>query len=342
MRPTGTLRRGDRSVTERALEFSAPETVDLVPVGVDDPGPEEIRVDATVSAISAGTELLVYRGDAPTDLPADETIDALAGDLSLPTRYGYATVGTCTAAGEAVDDATVGRRVFAFHPHQSGFTVPVDDVVVVPEDVGSEAAALLPAVETALTIVLDAAPRIGGRVVVFGAGVVGLCTIRLLSSFPLERLVAVEPIAARRELARRLGADAAVAPDDLALDDRADVVVELSGRPETLDDAVDAVGFEGRVVVGSWYGDKRAPVDLGGRFHRDRIEIVSSQVSTIASELGGRWDGRRRLDTAMEWVRRLDHDALITDRVPFGDAPAAYRRLDRSPDDTLQVLLEHP
>lgn len=330
-------------MTEHALEFTAPETVELAAVEVGDPGPNEVRVEATVSAISAGTELLVYRGAAPTDLPADETIDSLSGDLSFPVRYGYATVGTCTATGADVDDALVGRRLFAFHPHQSAFTVPADDVVPLPEGVDDEAAALLPSVETALTFALDAAPRIGDRVVVFGAGVVGLCAIRLLSSFPLDRLVAVEPIAVRRDLARGMGADAAVAPAALpdALDDRADVVVEASGRPETLDDAIDAVGFEGRVVVGSWYGDKRAPVDLGGRFHRDRIEIVSSQVSTIPSELTGRWDVDRRLDTATEWVRRLDHDAVITHRVPFSEAPAAYRRLDRSPDDTLQILLDY-
>ena len=169
------------------------------------------------------------------------------------------------------------------------------------------------------------------RVVVLGAGLIGLCTTAVLSTFPLAELVVADPVPERRAAAERLGADRVVASAPEVAPERdpggADLVYELSGNPDALDDAVAAVGYDGRIVVGSWYGTKRANVDLGGRFHRDRITVESSQVSTIDPELRGRWTNERRLDAAMAHLRD-EGDRLLTDRVPFESAPSAYRRLD--------------
>lgn len=327
---------------DAALYFTGPRTVETRPIDVPSPDRGEVRVETQVSAISAGTELLVYRDEAPSDLVADETIDALEGDLAYPTAYGYAAVGEVVDTGHGVDEAWRGRTVFSFVPHQTRFTARPDALVPVPETLEPTAAALLPAVETATNLVLDAHPRLGERVVVFGAGVIGLCAIGLLASFPLERLVVVEPLESRRELALAFGADRAVPPDEIdTVVDDADLAVELSGDPTALDDAIGAVGYDSRVVVGSWYGTKRAPLELGGRYHRDRIDLRSSQVSTIDPTLRGRWDTDRRLETALEWLQRLDVDSLITHRVPFHEADTAYERLDTSPESTLQVLLTY-
>lgn len=344
-------------MTASALYFTGPRTVERRPVSVGRPAADEVLVETRLSAISAGTELLVYRDEVPERMPADATLDSLDGDLSYPLRYGYAAVGDVVAVGSDVDDGWEGRTVFAFHPHQTRFCARPASLVALPPDLPPERAALLPTVETATNFALDAQPRVGERAVVFGAGVVGLCTARLLAAFPLGRLVSVDPIASRRAVAREVGADAAVAPGEVseALDGGdggvdgdeppegadADLAVEVSGWPGTLDDAIDAVGFDGRVVVGSWYGDKRAAVDLGGRFHRDRIDLVSSQVSTIAPALRGRWSRDRRRAVAERWLERVDADALVTHRVPFGAAGEAYRILDERPDDALQVLLTY-
>ncbi len=335
-------------MNRHSLYFTGPSEAAIRPTSVE-MADDEVLVETQVSGISTGTELLIYRGDAPTDLPADETLEALSGDLSFPVRYGYAAVGEVVDAGPAVDDEWIGRTVFGFTPHETRFALPPEQLLVVPDAVDPEAMATFPSVETATSLVLDGRPRVGEEVVVFGAGVVGLCTIGVLSSFPLRRLVAVEPIASRRERARDMGADVAVAPGDLdgVLDagtdrDGADLVYELSGRPATLDDAVAAVGYDGRVVVGSWYGDKPATLDLGSTFHRDRISIESSQVSTLAPETRGRWDKERRADTAVERLRDVDAASLVTHRVPFSDAPEAYRLLDERADGVLQVLLTYP
>ncbi|MFB6173298.1 MAG: zinc-binding alcohol dehydrogenase [Halobacteriales archaeon] len=330
-----------------SLYFTGPRAVERRETTVD-PAPDEVVVETRVSAVSAGTELLIYRGEAPTDVPADETLDALDGDLTYPVKYGYAAVGDVVATGGAVADAWRGRTVFAFNPHESRFAATPDALVEVPDGVASETMTMAPSVETATSLVLDGRPRVGERVVVFGAGVIGLCTVGVLSSFPLDRLVAVDPISGRRERAVELGADRAVAPTEVdgvvggwTVPAGADLVYELTGRPSTLEDAVDAAGYDGRVVVGSWYGQKAATLDLGTDFHRDRISVESSQVSTLAPETRGRWSKARRMDAALDRLRAIEPDSLVTHRVPFADAEDAYRLLDEGTGDPLQVLLTY-
>jgi 2-desacetyl-2-hydroxyethyl bacteriochlorophyllide A dehydrogenase len=336
---------GPRPADRLALYFVGPRDVSVEREPIVDPGPGEVLVSARRSAVSSGTELLIYRGEMPRDCAADATIDALEGDLTYPLKYGYATVGDVVACGADVDESWLGRTVFAFNPHESHFAAAPADLVPVPEDVSAETAALLPTAETATTLVLDGRPRVGERVVVFGAGMVGLLTTSVLSGFPLEELVVVEPVARRREMAARLGADETIPPERAtAVGERgdpagADLAYELSGSPAALDDAIDAVGYDGRIVVGSWYGQKRAEADLGGFFHRNRIDVSASQVSTLAPDLRGRWTKDRRLDVAWDRLREVEADRLVTDRVAFADAPAAYRLLDEGPANALQVML---
>ena len=349
-------------MTDAALYFTGPETVEVRETSVGPPDADELLVDTRASAISAGTELLVYRDQTPDGLPADEALDALDGDLSYPLQYGYAASGVVSEVGADVDPDWVGRSVFSFVPHQTSFRTTPDSVVALPPGTTPAVGSLLPSVETATNIVLDAAPRLGERVVVFGAGVIGLCVTRLLAAFPLESLVVVDPVERRRALAASFGADRTTTPaalgDDAdaglggpgaALDAAgsdarlrdADLAVELSGQPSALDDALGVVGYDARIVVGSWYGTKREPIGLGGRFHRDRIDIVSSQVSTISPELRGRWDRDRRMDAALERLDRVPADELITHRIPFERAAEAYELLDSAADDTVQVILEY-
>jgi 2-desacetyl-2-hydroxyethyl bacteriochlorophyllide A dehydrogenase len=328
-------------MTETALYFTGPETVDHRPVSVD-PAADEVVVATDASAISAGSELLVYRDEVPTEMPVDETIEAFDDTFEYPLRYGYAAAGTVVETGSDVADEWLDRSVFGFRPHQTRFAAAPDELVVLPDGVSAAHGCLLPTVETATNLVLDSEPRLGESVVVFGAGVVGLCTTRLLSAFPLDELVVVEPIAARREAATSMGADRTLTPEAAAAElGDCDLAVELSGEPAVLNDAIDAVGYDGRVVVGSWYGEKRAPIDLGGSFHRDRIELVSSQVSTIDPARRGRWDRQRRFDTAVEWLDRLDCERLISHRIPFSEAADAYELLDERSEPVLQVVLTY-
>ncbi len=325
-----------------ALYFTGPRTVQVRPFALDPLAADEVLVETAASAISAGTELLVYRDQTPENMEIDEELTGFEGDFSYPMQYGYAAVGQVTETGSDVDADWLGQTVFSFTPHQTQFTASPEELVSVPDKIAAAHATLLPTVETATNLVLDCHPRLGEQVIVFGAGVVGLCVTRLLAAFPLESLVVVDPLDNRRAIARKMGADRAIHPDTVAKTvSDVDLAVELSGQPDVLNDALGVVGYDGRIVIGSWYGAKQTSVDFGGRFHRNRIELISSQVSTIDPELRGRWDKDRRFETALDWLEQIDPDRLITHQIPFSEAQDAYELLDEHPEPVLQVVLTY-
>ena len=181
----------------------------------------------------------------------------------------------------------------------------------------------------------------------FGQGIIGLLTTLLLSRFPLSALISIDPIVSRRNLSIECGAHSSYDPDapkghpSKYLDLDADLAFELSGSPAALDLAIGSVGFAGRIVLGSWYGTKPATVDLGGRFHRSRIQISSSQVSTIGPELSGRWDQKRRMQFAWHLLSTIDTGRFVTHRIPINRAADAYELIDTHPEHTIQVLLTY-
>jgi NADPH:quinone reductase-like Zn-dependent oxidoreductase len=335
-----------------SLYFTAPGEVEIRLESMPSLGQDQLAVQTEVSAISPGTEMLIYRGQAPGDLPADEALASLEGDLSYPLKYGYACAGRVAAAGSSELGEWQGRRVFSFQPHASAFQARPDQVIPIPEVTSTERAVFLPNQETAVNLVHDGAPLLGERVVVFGQGVVGLLTTALLSQLPLERLITLDRYELRRRASLQAGAHHSL--DPLAADTTvilsellqgnpagADLVFELSGVPQALNQAIEVAGFDGRIVVGSWYGTKKAPLDLGGRFHRQRIRLVSSQVSTIRPGLSGRWTKTRRLQVALEQLGEVQPERWITQRFPVERAQQAYQLIDQNPEEAIQVLLTY-
>ncbi|MBX3052349.1 MAG: zinc-binding alcohol dehydrogenase [Caldilineaceae bacterium] len=332
----------------RSVYFTGPRQAAVVEETLPAPAPGEVLVETLVSAISPGTEMLFYRGQLPAGLAVDTSIASLAGSLAYPLKYGYACVGRVAETGPDVADTWRGQRVFAFHPHESHFCAPVATLLPLPTGMDTERASLLPNAETAVNLVMDGAPLVGERVVVFGLGIVGLLTTALLAQFPLAALDVFDPIPQRRALARTLGASHTFDPADtesssldLSAGHGTDLIFELSGQPAALDQAVQMAGFGARIVIGSWYGNKRASLDLGEHFHRNRIQLVSSQVSTIAPGLTGRWSKARRMESAWRFLADLPIERLITHRFPVEEATAAYQLIDQQPEQTVQVVLDY-
>lgn len=333
--------------------FTAPRTIEVREEAVPTPGPNEVLVHAELSMISPGTELLIYRGEAPRDIQADMALDSITGTLDFPLKYGYSVVGDVVEVGQGVDPSWRNEQVVCFHPHSSEFVIPVDDIYRVPETFSTETAAFLPQVETAVNFVLDGQPAISERIVVLGQGVIGLLTTALLAEFPIDTLVGIDPIQHRRDLSRQLGADYVLDPKEDPIETvlsatgdggppgGADLTYELSGDPDALDAAISATGFNGRVIVGSWYGTKPTELNLGGRFHRSRIEIRSSQVSTIDPVHRGRWTKNRRITTAWQRLKEIDTAPLTTHRFSVSDAPEAYRLLDNADGEAIGVLITY-
>lgn len=321
------------------VQFPAPEEAEVITEAVPPPGPGEVRVRTEYSAISPGTERLVYQGQVPGDLEADASIEALQGDtLSYPISYGYACVGRVEALGDGVDPEWEGAPVFSFQPHVSQFVAATEALIRLPAAAALPDAVMIPSLETAVNLVMDGRPMIGETVLVFGQGVVGLLTTRLLADHPLGALGAVEPDDARRARAQAAGAEAVPSIDDwdggggdAGGPERADLTYELTGRPTVLNDAVQSTGYDGRIVVGSWYGTKTAPIDLGSHFHRSRMRIVSSQVSTIDPSLRGRWTKDRRMSIVLDLLDEVAPSQLISDRFAVAEAPFVYQQLADGP-----------
>jgi threonine dehydrogenase-like Zn-dependent dehydrogenase len=249
-----------------------------------------------------------------------------------------------------VDASWLGKMVFCFNPHESHFIASVDQLIPVPEEVELEDSVFLPNMETAVNFIMDGAPMLGETVAVYGQGVVGLLTTSLLAYYPLASLITFDHYDQRRKASYIVGAHLSLDPtgnNTPALHKwretytGADLVYELSGAPATLDQAIQVSRFNGRVVIGSWYGEKRADLNLGGSFHRKRLKLISSQVSTLTPELSGRWNKARRFQVAWEMLRQSKPSRLITHRFHIEKAAEAYQLLDKEPEQAIQVIFTY-
>jgi 2-desacetyl-2-hydroxyethyl bacteriochlorophyllide A dehydrogenase len=310
-------------------------------------GPTDVRVGALVSGLSAGSELLVYRGLAPSDLPPD--LPTVEGDFRLPIKFGYASVGTVVEVGAEVAGLEVDDLVFAHHPHQTEYVVPADFPICLPRGLPVERGVFAANLETAATVVLDAHPRLEEAVLVVGQGIVGLLVTMLLKRAGARPVIAVDLHDRRRDAAVRAGADHALGPGDglvpqvmeLTGGRGVDVAVEASGSPAALQSCVDTAAFGGTVVVASWYGTRETTLALGGAFHRRRLRLISSQVSTLDPTLSPRWSRERRTDLVRTLLTELPLEDLISHRFPFSAAASAYELLETKPEECLQVVLDY-
>ena len=325
----------------RAVRFVAPYVVEVADVAVPNPEPGDVLIRAEFSGISGGTEMLAYRGELDSRVPKDETLGALAGSFEYPFTYGYSSVGIVETSRSDVGE---GERVFAFHPHQTRFIVSADDVVRIGACDPREAT-LLPLVETALQISLDAGIRYREVGAVVGLGPVGILTAILLARSGAI-VVGSDPKPWRRQAARACGLEA-VEPEGLGEAVRAttrgrgaDLVVEATGNPDALGESLGLLSTEGVAIVASWYGVKPVTLPLGAEFHRRRLEIRSSQVSTIGHR-ATRWNRRRRLETTQALLAELPLSFLSSHTFPLERVHEAYAALDRGDDGVVHVAVAY-
>jgi 2-desacetyl-2-hydroxyethyl bacteriochlorophyllide A dehydrogenase len=325
----------------RSLFFTAPGRVQVKEEDIPEPGGDEVLVGTVMSAISAGTEMLFFHDLVETGTVLDTNIDCLSRTFLYPFKYGYSAVGEVLSVGPNVPRVWEGQLVFSFHPHESHFVCGLDEIIPVPDPLIAQEAVFLPSMETALSLVMDGNPLIGENVVVFGQGVIGLLTTYLLSRMPIQSLITLDKYRQRRETSIRMGASISLKAD-LSIselleesglgDEKADLTFELSGNPEALDKALQIAGFEGRIIIGSWYGRKKSELNFGENFHRNRLKVMSSQVSNIQPALSGRWNKRRRLALAWDFIREV---------TPIGDAQEAYDMIDGEKHKLMQVVFTY-
>ena len=305
---------------ERAFWLRAPGSGEIRPVELPEPGPDDVVVRTVRSAISRGTETLVFRGAVPPAEHERMRAPFQEGDFPGPLKYGYLNVG-------AVEEGPAelrGRTVFCLYPHQTAYVVPAGAVSVVPEGVPASRAVLAGTVETAVNALWDAGPLVGDRVAVVGAGMVGCCVARLLQQFPASRVTLVDVDPGRADVAAALGVDFAL-PDDAPGD--LDLVVHTSATSAGLQRSLELLAAEGTVLDLSWYGDTEVRLSLGGAFHAGRLGIRSSQVGTLSPARASRRTTADRLALALELLRDPAFDVLLTGESPFDELPDVMARL---------------
>jgi threonine dehydrogenase-like Zn-dependent dehydrogenase len=272
------------------------------------------------SGISRGTETLVFRGGVPPDQYAAMRAPFQEGDFPGPVKYGYLNVG----AVERGPAELRGRTVFCLYPHQTAYVVPASAVTVVPDGVPAARAVLAGTIETAVNALWDAAPLLGDRVTVVGAGMVGCCVARLLSRFPAMQVTLSDVDPGRADVAAALGVDFALPAE---ADGGCDLVVHTSATSEGLQRSLELLAPEGTVIDLSWYGDNEVRLSLGGVFHSGRLGIRASQVGTVSPARRGRRTTADRLALALELLRDSAFDALLTGQSPFSELPDVMAQL---------------
>jgi threonine dehydrogenase-like Zn-dependent dehydrogenase len=306
--------------TAHAFWLCAPGRGEIRPVALPEPGRDDVVVRTLRSGVSRGTETLVFRGGVPPDQYEGMRAPFQEGEFPGPVKYGYLNVG----AVEQGPPALRGRTVFCLYPHQTAYVVPAGAVSVVPDDVPPGRAVLAGVVETAVNALWDAAPLVGDRVAVVGAGMVGCCVARLLSRFPAVQVTLVDVDAGRAAVAADLGVEFA-RPSGAA--GGCDLVVHTSATSAGLQLSLELLAPEGTVVDLSWYGDAEVRLALGGAFHAGRLSIRSSQVGTISPARSARRTTADRLALSLDLLRDPAFDALLTGESRFEELPDVMARL---------------
>ena len=292
------------------------------------------EIETLFSAVSPGTEWLIFSGLVPEDLYDAMRCPYMDGDFPAPVKYGYSLVGRVAAGSNGMS----GKVVHVLHPHQDRAVVRMEDTFIVPADVPAERATLASNLETVVNAVWDSQVTLGERALVVGFGIVGSLVARVLSSIPGVEVTIVDTNPQKVDLAEKMGFSSSNVSESA---NDFDLAFHASGAGEGLQTAIDAVGFEGRVVDLSWYGIRPVSLQLGGSFHSRRKRIISSQVSHLPPQMKPRWDPLRRRKLVFSLLKNQQYDRHITDAVPFTGLPRFFDGLGESRIDGLSYLVEY-
>ncbi|MEM1362703.1 MAG: zinc-binding alcohol dehydrogenase [Pseudomonadota bacterium] len=297
------------------------------------PNAEQATIEARYSGVSRGTEGLVLRGDVPAALYETMRCPAQEGDFPFPIKYGYALVGVVQ------NGALRGETVFALHPHQDELILPIKSLVPLPEALPARRAVLGANMETALNVTWDSGAAPGDRILIVGAGVVGLLTGRLATAIPGTEVTICDINPNRRDIAELFGS--AFISSEVPRR-HFDIAIHASGTEGGLQTAIEAVGLEGTVIEASWFGHAEIGLPLGGWFHPGRLTLKSSQVGQIPPSRAPRWNHRRRLQKALELLRDMpETEILLSHELAFEEAPDLLPALLAPGSDALCPVLKY-
>ncbi|MEJ8638508.1 zinc-binding alcohol dehydrogenase [Streptomyces sp. MS2.AVA.5] len=322
-------------LTARAFWLRSPGHGEIRDVSLPAPADDDVVVRTLYSGVSRGTETLVFRGGVPENQHTTMRAPFQEGDFPGPVKYGYLNVGLVEAGPQEL----VGRTVFCLYPHQTRYVVPASAVTPVPDGVPAARAVLAGTVETAVNALWDAAPLVGDRIAVVGAGMIGASVAAVLARFPAVRVQLVDADPGRAAVAKALGVDFAL-PEEATGD--CDLVVHASATEAGLTRSLELLAPEGTVLELSWYGDRRISLPLGEAFHSRRLVVRSSQVGTVSPARSSRRTFADRLAIALDLLADPVFDTFVTGECAFDELPEVLPRLASGdlPAMCLRVLYE--
>jgi threonine dehydrogenase-like Zn-dependent dehydrogenase len=338
------------------IRFTSPRVSEVIDETEVPLGPDGVRLKTLFSGISAGTELTAYRGSNPYLSKKWDENSRLFVDGSTSFDYpvdgwGYEEVGEVVEVGESASGINVGDWVWGTWGHRSSTVQQAERASkrILTNDADPRIGIFSQIGAIALNVVLDADIHVGETVAVFGLGVPGQIAAQL-ARLNGARVIGVDGIAARRELATELGADVVIDATqgmvaeqirELTEGRGADVCLEVTGNYRALHEAIRSVAYSSRVCAAGFMQGEGAGLRLGEEFHHNRVQVICSQIAGVSPSLQHRWDGYRLARTAIDLAvtGRLRLTELISHTMPMAEAPAAFQLLDEHPEQALQVVL---
>jgi threonine dehydrogenase-like Zn-dependent dehydrogenase len=262
-------------------------------------------------------------------------------------------VGEIVEVGAGVSRFQVGERVHGGMSHKPT-NVARDSKLYSLGDLAPEIALFTDPLMFAIQSVHDAEVKVGDEVAIFGMGLIGLLMVPVARLSGAARVLAVDLIPRRLDLARAFGADTVIDPSqetDVALaikrdTDRkgADVAIEISGSAAALHEAVRCVRQSGLVVASAYYQGGADALRLGAEWHHNRVTMRSSMaVWDNPHRSHPLWTEKRLEETAVRLLAggRIDTKELISHRFQYDRAPEAYQLIDERLAETVKVVLEY-
>ena len=322
------------SAVSQSLWYVAPERVEIRSETLGPLPKNSVQVRTLFSALSRGTESLVFKGLIPESEYIRMGAPFMGGKLPFPVKYGYSSVGRV----ELGPPELIGRLVFSLMPHQSIFQTDAANILLIPEEIPAQRAVLAANMETALNAVWDAAPGPGDRIVIIGAGVLGCLIAYLCGHLPGAEVTLVDINPEREDIAIKLGVQFSspeLAPKDC------DLVIHCSASDAGLSTAIASAGEEATILELSWYGSNKIDVSLGGAFHSRQLKLQSSQVGHVSLSRRPRWNHRRRLSAALGMLSDSRLDSLLTKPISFESLPSELPKIFGTQSSALCCLIQY-
>ena len=322
------------SAVSQSLWYVAPERVEIRSETLGPLPKNSVQVRTLFSALSRGTESLVFKGLIPESEYIRMGAPFMGGKLPFPVKYGYSSVGRV----ELGPPELIGRLVFSLMPHQSIFQTDAANILLIPEEIPAQRAVLAANMETALNAVWDAGPGPGDRILIIGAGVLGCLVAYLCGHLPGAEVTLVDINPERKDIATTLGVQFSspeLAPKDC------DLVIHCSASAAGLSTAITSAGEEATILELSWYGSNKIDVSLGGAFHSRQLKLQSSQVGHVSLSRRPRWSHRRRLGAALGMLSDSRLDSLLTKPISFESLPSELPKIFGTQSSALCCLIQY-